>query len=496
MLTTSSSAPGSAASCVLANRLSENGASPGAAARKPAATAAVDPDADRLRRVLLRSRRQLDVPDRAGGRRSADGRAIGRPARSWAGRARSTPWSYPRPGRRFPRLARRGTRLGLERRPALSREIGGFSRGGDGWRGTGGPLAVSRMSAAIAIRFATRILRACDEIGLPRARRISTGRRQRRCGPLPDHDARRLRACRRRAPICGRRKRRQPARRDAGAGRRASLSTARARWASTHGQHGTRAECARRRARSSCPPARSTRRSCCNSPVSGPALALRSAASTSCTTRPGGRPQSAGPSLHRPSLPLARADAAIRSSARGGAGSARRLATMSARRRGPLSISVNQGGGFIRTRPASEAARTSSSISRRLATPARCAGQAARLMRPDAFPGFLLERPAVPADQPRASRACSRRSVRGARDLPEFLVDERRHLASMLEGAKFLRRLAAAPSLGRRSSRRAAAGRAVQIGCGVHRRHQRARVERVPPGQHLPHGTGRAARMS
>ncbi len=113
-------------------------------------------------------------------------------------------------------------------------------------------------------------------------------------------------------------------------------------------------------------------------------------------------------------------------------------------RRGPLSLSVNQGGGFIRTRP--ELARPNiqlyfSPLSYTRALPGKRA-----LMRPDPFPGFLL------SAQPCRPTSRGHLQIRSAdpfaapQIVPNSLATEE-DLREMLAGTKFLRRLAAAPSL-------------------------------------------------
>ncbi|MCK6452800.1 MAG: GMC family oxidoreductase N-terminal domain-containing protein [Alphaproteobacteria bacterium] len=115
-----------------------------------------------------------------------------------------------------------------------------------------------------------------------------------------------------------------------------------------------------------------------------------------------------------------------------------------ARRRGPLAISVNQGGGFVRARPGLERPNIQlyfSPLSYTRAVPGKRA-----LMRPDTFPGFLLgAQPCRPTSrghlqirspEPFAPPAIFPNSLATA--------DDRRDL---LEGSRLLRRLAAAPSL-------------------------------------------------
>ncbi len=115
-----------------------------------------------------------------------------------------------------------------------------------------------------------------------------------------------------------------------------------------------------------------------------------------------------------------------------------------AARRGPLAMSVNQGGGFVRTRPELERPNIQlyfSPLSYTRAVPGKRA-----LMRPDAFPGFLLSaQPCRPTSRghlqirspdPFAPPAIFPNSLATAEDCRD-----------LLEGSKLLRRLAAAPSL-------------------------------------------------
>jgi choline dehydrogenase len=113
-------------------------------------------------------------------------------------------------------------------------------------------------------------------------------------------------------------------------------------------------------------------------------------------------------------------------------------------RGGPLSLSVNQGGGFFRTRP--DLARPDMQLYFSPLTYERTPPGIRPLMHPDPFPGFttsaspcrptsrgLLEiRSADPAEPPRIQ--------------PNYLTTEQ-DVAELLAGAKFLRKLAATPAL-------------------------------------------------
>lgn len=114
-----------------------------------------------------------------------------------------------------------------------------------------------------------------------------------------------------------------------------------------------------------------------------------------------------------------------------------------AMRRGPLSLSVNQGGGFFRSRPGLERPNMQlyfSPLSYLKATPGKRA-----LMAPDPYPGFLLgAQPCKPSsrgrlrlrsDDPMAAPLIEPNSLATAHDAQE-----------MMEATLFLRRLAATPA--------------------------------------------------
>ena len=113
-------------------------------------------------------------------------------------------------------------------------------------------------------------------------------------------------------------------------------------------------------------------------------------------------------------------------------------------RRGPLAMSVNQGGGFIRTQP--DLARPNiqlyfSPLSYTRAVPGKRA-----LMRPDRFPGFLLGAQSCRPTSRGHLQIRSGDPFMAPAIFPNSLAteDDRR---DMLEAAKFLRKLSAAPSL-------------------------------------------------
>ncbi|MGE0723242.1 MAG: GMC family oxidoreductase [Alphaproteobacteria bacterium] len=113
-------------------------------------------------------------------------------------------------------------------------------------------------------------------------------------------------------------------------------------------------------------------------------------------------------------------------------------------RRGPLAMSVNQGGGFVRTRPGLTRPNIQlyfSPLSYTRASPGRRA-----LMRPDSFPGFLLSaQPCRPTSRGTLAIVSSDPHVAPAIAPGSLSTDH--DVSEMLEASKLLRRLAAAPSL-------------------------------------------------
>jgi choline dehydrogenase len=113
-------------------------------------------------------------------------------------------------------------------------------------------------------------------------------------------------------------------------------------------------------------------------------------------------------------------------------------------RGGPLSLSVNQGGGFYRTRP--ELTRPDMQLYFSPLTYERTPPGIRPLMHPDPFPGFTTS---VSPCRPTSRGVLEIRSKDPAeppRIQPNYLATEH-DLAELLEGAKFLRRLAATPAL-------------------------------------------------
>ena len=113
-------------------------------------------------------------------------------------------------------------------------------------------------------------------------------------------------------------------------------------------------------------------------------------------------------------------------------------------RRGPLALSLNQGGGFVRSRPDlphPDLQLYFSPLSYLRATPGR-----RRLMAPDPFPGFMLSaQPCRPTSRGRL-RLVSADPAQPLRIEPNSMATEDDRQA-MLAGARLMRRLAAAPAL-------------------------------------------------
>ncbi len=113
-------------------------------------------------------------------------------------------------------------------------------------------------------------------------------------------------------------------------------------------------------------------------------------------------------------------------------------------RRGPLSLSVNQGGGFFRTRPDIERPNMQlyfSPVSYIKTPPGRRA-----LMSPDPYPGFLL---GISPCRPTSRGYLQIRSADPA-EHPEIHPNSfstNHDLQEMLEGVRFMRKLAATPAL-------------------------------------------------
>lgn len=114
------------------------------------------------------------------------------------------------------------------------------------------------------------------------------------------------------------------------------------------------------------------------------------------------------------------------------------------RRRGPLSLSLNQGGGFARTRPCLDRPNIQLYLQTITTLTARMGERP--LMGPDPFPGFSL---GLSSCTPAARGTVLARSA-DPFDAPRIApcgLSDARDLRDMLEGVKLLRRLAAQPAL-------------------------------------------------
>ena len=112
-------------------------------------------------------------------------------------------------------------------------------------------------------------------------------------------------------------------------------------------------------------------------------------------------------------------------------------------RRGPLALSVNQGGGFVRTRAALDRPNLQLYFSpvSYLRTPAGTRP----LMRPDPFPGFLLSaQPCRPTS--RGHLAIRSPDPLAAPEIHPNSLSTDHDVDELIDGARFLRRLAATPA--------------------------------------------------
>lgn len=114
------------------------------------------------------------------------------------------------------------------------------------------------------------------------------------------------------------------------------------------------------------------------------------------------------------------------------------------RRRGPLSLSVNQGGGFFRTRP--ELTRPDMQLYFSPLSYERAIPGVRALMKPDPFPGFSLSvSPCRPLS--RGHVAIRSPDPHAAPEIAPNYLAEPEDLRALLTGARFLHRLAATPTL-------------------------------------------------
>jgi choline dehydrogenase len=115
-----------------------------------------------------------------------------------------------------------------------------------------------------------------------------------------------------------------------------------------------------------------------------------------------------------------------------------------ATRRGPLALSVNQAGGFVRSRPDLDRPNIQLYFSPLSYT--RAPAGKRPLMSPDPFPGFLLSAQPCRPDSRGHLELTSADPFAAPRIVPNSLATEH-DLEEMVEGAMLLRKLAAAPSL-------------------------------------------------
>ncbi len=128
-------------------------------------------------------------------------------------------------------------------------------------------------------------------------------------------------------------------------------------------------------------------------------------------------------------------------------------------RRGPLSLSVNQGGGFFRSR--AELARPNMQLYFCPVSYTRAPPGKRPMMSPDPFPGFLLGiSPCRPTSRGEI-RVGSADPFAAPRIQPNSLATER-DVQDMLEGVRFMRMLAATPALSSIIEREITPGPAVQ----------------------------------
>jgi choline dehydrogenase len=113
-------------------------------------------------------------------------------------------------------------------------------------------------------------------------------------------------------------------------------------------------------------------------------------------------------------------------------------------RKGPLALSVNQGGGFFRSRPDAERPNIQLYFSPLTYTKAPPGVRA--LMAPDPFSGFIMS---VSPCRP-TSRGCLEIKSSNPKDAPAIhpnFLSTNHDVEELLAGARFLRKLSAAPSL-------------------------------------------------
>ena len=367
------------------------------------------------------------------------------------------------------------------------RRLEDSSRGASEWRGAGGPQAVADVSAD-AHPLCELFLRAGEQAGAARNRRLQRrvvrGRRS-----LRDHRARRPARCSTaRAYLQPARRRANLAVETAGAGDRASASKAGARARCRIGSGGAQRSAVAAREVVLCAGAINTPQLLQLSGV-GPAAQLQALGIAIVHDSPavGAHLQDhlCIDYLYRSRVP------SLNEELRPWHGKLRAGLRYLVQRRGPLALSVNQAGGFVRSRPG--LARPDLQLYFSPLSYTRSPEGKRPLMSPDPFPGFLLS--AQPC-RPTSRGSVSLRSpdpLAAPRIEPNSLATPE-DLDALVQGARFLRRLAATPALSAVIDSEMAPGAAGADARATGRGHPRARLERVPPGQHVPHGPRSARR--
>ncbi len=128
-------------------------------------------------------------------------------------------------------------------------------------------------------------------------------------------------------------------------------------------------------------------------------------------------------------------------------------------RRGPLSLGVNQAGAFIKTRP--ELLRPNMQIYFSPVSYSKAPPGKRPLMAPDPFAGFLVSAQPTRPTSRGYLEICSSDPFKAPAIHPNYLATEH-DMNEMIEGAEFLRKLAAAPALAKVIERELAPGPQVQ----------------------------------
>ena len=156
-------------------------------------------------------------------------------------------------------------------------------------------------------------------------------------------------------------------------------------------------------------------------------------------------------------------------------------------RDGPLSMSMNQGGGFFRTDP-SETRPNMQLYFQAFSTVIPKSGERP-ILTPDPWPGFSI---GLSNCRPTSRGSVTIRSSDPS--VPPKIVanaySTNHDVAEMLDAVKFLRRIAAQPSMARDDRRRDAAGTGLPKRRRADRRFPQAQRHGLSSGRDLPHGAG------